>query len=155
MPNYDYYNADLAIKADNIFKDKAYKYIAENPKIFFYMTFKKFKKFWKLYPTFDHEEFNLIDNTYNLSKKKFTTLKFKLISFLSYGPILFLFMIFLFFYYRNYFVKTIPLISIVILFTFAHCITIASIRYRFPIEPILIIFASYSLKNFLLLNKLK
>ena len=149
VPNYDYYNADLAIKADRIFKEKAYEYISNNPKTFIYMTFNKFKRLWSLYPKFDNEEFNIIDNVYNISKKNFTTFEFKLISFISYGPILFLFLFFIFFHYKKFFIKTTPLISIILLFTFAHCVTIASIRYRFPIEPILIIFASYSFKNFL------
>ena len=68
-----------------------------------------------------------------------------MLSIFSYGLILIFSVLFLISNLKKFFLKISPLITIIFLTTAIHCLTIASVRYRFPIEPILIMFASYYL----------
>ena len=97
------------------------------------ITFTKLLRFWSFYP----------------ADEKYSNFFYKFTSIFSYGPIFFLSLIFIFFYSRNYIREIIPLITTLFLFTAIYSLTIVSIRYRFPIEPILIILSSYSLKKIL------
>ena len=130
------------ILSDKIFKDKAYKYIKENPKIFLKSVKTKFLRFWNPY---------IQDRPYPDGNDRISLIKnktiYKIISLLSYGSILFLSLFFLANYERKNFSRIFPLLILILLFTIAYSLTIVSIRYRFPIEFILIIFASYSLKK--------
>lgn len=123
-------------KADKVFKAKAYNFIKNNPKEFVDITFKKFVKFWKFYP----------------SANEYSGLKYKIISTISYGFVFILTLFFITFYSRKFLKKIFPLIVTIFFFTFVYSLTIVSLRYRFPIEPILIILSSYSLKKFFLSN---
>jgi len=72
----------------------------------------------------------------------------------GYFMLILLSLLFIFSYLRKFFYRLLPLLTIIFLYTFAYTLTIVSMRYRFPIEPILIIFASYSAKE-ILLKKIK
>lgn len=120
-------------KADKVFKEHAYNYIKNNPMEFVGITFTKLLRFWSFYP----------------ADEKYSNFFYKFTSIFSYGPIFFLSLIFIFFYSRNYIREIIPLITTLFLFTAIYSLTIVSIRYRFPIEPILIILSSYNLKKIL------
>ena len=87
----------------------------------------KFKSFWQLYP-------------YAAAYKG---ISYKILSIASYGLVLIFSLLFLISNFKKFFLRISPLITIIFLTTAIHCVTIASVRYRFPIEPILIIFASY------------
>ena len=130
------------ILSDKIFKDKAYKYIKENPKIFLKSVKTKFLRFWNPY---------IQDRPYPDGNDEISLIKnktiYKIILLLSYGSILFLSLFFLANYEKKNFSRIFPLLILILLFTLAYSLTIVSIRYRFPIEFILIIFASYSLKR--------
>ena len=125
------------IEFHNKFKKEAYNFIKENPKEFVNLTMIKFLRFWQIYP-YTNEYKGTI---------------YKLISTLSYGIILILSILFIF--NSKKFLRIIsPLLTIIFFTTAIHCITIASIRYRYPIEPILIIFASYTIYKYLKKTKI-
>ena len=125
------------IEFHNKFKKEAYNFIKENPKEFVNLTMIKFLRFWRIYPYTDEYKGTI----------------YKLISTLSYGIILILSILFIF--NSKKFLRIIsPLLTIIFFTTAIHCITIASIRYRHPIEPILIIFASYTIYKYLKKTKI-
>ena len=125
------------IEFHNKFKKEAYNFIKENPKEFVNLTMIKFLRFWQIYPYTDEYKGTI----------------YKLISTLSYGIILILSILFIF--NSKKFLRIIsPLLTIIFFTTAIHCITIASIRYRYPIEPILIIFASYTIYKYLKKTKI-
>ena len=125
------------IEFHNKFKKEAYNFIKENPKEFVNLTMIKFLRFWRIYPYTDEYKGTI----------------YKLISTLSYGIILILSILFIF--NSKKFLRIIsPLLTIIFFTTAIHCITIASIRYRYPIEPILIIFASYTIYKYLKKTKI-
>ena len=130
------------ILSDKIFKDEAYKFIKENPKFFLKSLKTKFIRFWSPYPK---------DQSYPDKNDKLSLIKdnmiYKIILLFSYGLVFLLSIIFIFKYARKNFSKIAPLLLLIFLFTLAYTLTIVSLRYRFPIEFILIIFASYSLKK--------
>ena len=121
-------------KADKVFKTQTYNFIKNNPKEFANITFKKFVKFWKFYPSAD----------------EYSGLKYKIISTISYGSVFILTLFFITFYSRKFLKKIFPLIVTMFFFTFIYSLTIVSLRYRFPIEPMMIILSSYSIKKFFL-----
>ena len=125
------------IEFHNKFKKEAYDFIKENPKEFVNLTMIKFLRFWRMHPYTDEYKGTI----------------YKLISTLSYGIILILSILFIF--NSKKFLRIIsPLLTIIFFTTAIHCITIASIRYRYPIEPILIIFASYTIYKYLKKTKI-
>ena len=127
----------------------AYKYIKENPKIFLKSVKTKFLRFWNPY---------IQDKPYPDRNDKISLIKnktiYKIILLLSYGSILFLSLFFLANYEKKNFSRIFPLLILILLFTMAHSLTIVSIRYRFPIEFILIIFASYTIYKYLKKTKI-
>ena len=117
------------IKFEKKFKRDAFNFIKENPKTFIKLSVIKFKRFWQMYPY----------------AEEYKGISYKILSIFSYGLVLIFSILFLISNFKKFFLKISPLITIVFLTTVIHCVTIASVRYRFPIEPILIIFASYYL----------
>ena len=115
------------IEFEQKFKRDAFNFIKENPKIFVKLSVIKFKRFWQMYPYAEENK----------------GISYKILSIFSYGLVLIFSILFLISNLKKFFLRISPLITIVFLTTAIHCITIASVRYRFPIEPILIIFASY------------
>ena len=117
------------IDRNNAMKTEAFKYISENPGRFIELSGVKFVRFWRLWPYTEHyQQWYIVAS-----------------SILSYGVVLFLSIGFLIRCTKKYFRELLPIYSIIGYLTFVHMITIGSIRYRFPIEPFLIIFASYFL----------
>ena len=127
------------IEFNNQFKKQAYSFIKENPKEFINLTVVKFLRFWQFYPY----------------APEYSGMMYKLTSIFSYGVIFTLSILFLLFDSKKFLRKISPLLTIVLFTTAIHCLTIASIRYRFPIEPILIIFASYTIHKFLKKKNIK
>ena len=119
------------IERDAFFYKKAKELIKKEPKNFIRRFFIKFFKLWRLYPhrakTYAHSD-NLL----------------MIVSLLSYGLLL------PFFIYgaiislknlSNTFLLYLPLIS----YSLIYSIYWSQIRYRLPLEPIVIIFASYGI----------
>ena len=109
----------------NIYTDATKKFIQENPQRFVELMWLKFKRFWNVTP--NHEKYNKG--------------KYKYLSLMSYGVVLFLAIISFFIYYKR-FKDLVPIYTLFLYFTVVHIVTIASIRYRLPIEPFLIVLAS-------------
>ena len=122
-----------ALLREEQFKKSALKYIKENPLIFLKNMFKKFKNFWSITPNsheFRNNSFYLIVSSSSIFLLYFFSIMGALLS-------------------KNYKNKLLlPFFILLIYVNFVHMITISSIRYRFILEWILIILASYSLNYF-------
>ena len=118
-------------KSDKFFKEEAYNFIRENPKDFIILTTKKFFKFWSLYT----------------NAKDYSSFFYKILSLISYGLILLFLFVYFVKYSKKHINKIIPLIFTSLIIFFIYLFTIVSIRYRYPIEPIMLILASYSIKR--------
>jgi len=70
--------------------------------------------------------------------------KYTIFVLMSYGPVLLFFFIFLIRDFGRQWKSVLPMVMIVAYFALMHVILIAGTRYRQPIEPFLIILASYS-----------
>ena len=144
------------LKLNIAYRDAALNYIKDNPNETLKLYFKKFNRFWSFYP-FKMPN-NLIANDENYEElfnaNKYNNINYKIISIFSYGIIFSLSIIFIFFFSKKYLKKISPLLAIILFLTIIHIITISSIRYRFPIEPILVIFASFVIKQILSKKKI-
>ena len=122
---------DKPIERNKAMKEAAINFIKENPGHFIHLAGKKFVRFWRLWPY----------------AEKYNKTHFIVISILSYGLVLFAFIHFLLFYMVDKWRIHIPIILFIIFLTFVHMITIGSIRYRFPLEPFIIIYGCYSISQ--------
>jgi hypothetical protein len=120
-------------------KKEALIYIKSDPIHFLKMMYIKFIRFWRLWPYSSIYEKPI----------------FIIISIMSYGTCLIFSILFLIKINRINFIKIMPIIILISYICLIHIITISSIRYRLPIEPFLIIFASHYLINNLSGIKLK
>jgi len=112
---------------NNKMKTAAIEYIVQNPGRFIELAGLKFMRFWRLWPHTDQYQ-----QWYVVAA-----------SLLSYGLILFLAIGFMLRSGKRHLRKLFPVIALFGYLTLVHMVTIGSIRYRFPLEPFLIIFASY------------
>lgn len=108
-----------------LYRRETRRFISENPGGFLNLCWLRFKRFWNIVPNAEPYDRGL----------------YKYVSMLSFGPILLLTIVSLCFSAR-FWINLVPVYLIVIYFTVIHCATIASLRYRMPIEPFLIILAS-------------
>jgi len=113
-------------------KKEATTFIQENPYHFLKMCFVKLSRFWRLVP-FAPEY-----------KGKF----YHIVSLASYGPVLLFSIIFVFLNGRRYLRQISPVIMLIIFLSAVHAVTIGSIRYRLPLEPFLLMIASYQMVQF-------
>ncbi len=119
------------VRRNEAMKEAAFSYIATNPNQFIKLAGVKFKRFWRLWPYTEHyQQWYVV-----------------MASLMSYGTVLFLAIGFVFRNGKQYFRKVSPIFSLALYLTLIHMVTIGSIRYRFPIEPFLITFASYFLAD--------
>lgn len=107
------------------YADAALTYIKENPRAFIAGAVKKFVRLWNLVP----------------NAAEFRNGFYLLISLASYGPILLLALIGAARRWRQW-RGLAPLYLVIGYFTAVHVVTIASLRYRLPIEPLLIVLAA-------------
>jgi hypothetical protein len=131
------------IERNNEMKKEAIKYISANPLHFIKMSVVKFIRFWRLWPHTEHyQQWYIVAS-----------------SILSYGLVLVLSVGFFVRSIKNNFTKLLPIYILIAYLTLVHMVTIGSIRYRFPLEPFLIIFASQFIfdliKKTLLFSKIK
>lgn len=127
-------------EADAWKKEQAVRYIFSDPQYFIEMSVKKFMRFWHLWP-----------NTY-----EYHAWYYKVVSILSLLPIILLTLLSIY-----VLKKELKRLSILYLFigyyTVLHMITIGSIRYRLPLEPIMIALSSATLAQLITMyqNKTK
>jgi hypothetical protein len=113
------------LERQHAFAKAALDYITENPTLFLRTAAKKFVRFWNIVP----------------NASEFRTGLYSIISAASFGPILVLALIGAARRWRQWRLLA-PLYLIIAYFTFVYVVTIASIRYRLPLEPLLIILAA-------------
>ncbi|MBW1616390.1 MAG: hypothetical protein JRJ49_07645 [Deltaproteobacteria bacterium] len=119
-------------KQNQAMKKEAFNFIKKNPDRFIKLAGLKFCRFWRLYPYSPEYEKPL----------------YIIISVVSYGSVLLFFLLSmgcLIFIKENrgFLKKLLPVFFLITYFTLVHMVLISSLRYRFPIEPFLIIIASY------------
>lgn len=111
----------------------AVNYISDDPLRFVQLSFKKFLRFWNPMP--NHENYR--------------SSIFSIISLISVLPLFILSIIYFVRNTKRANAMVLPLILIICFLTAIHMVTVASIRYRYPIEPILIIFSAIALSGLL------
>lgn len=111
---------------DKYFREKLANYVKRNPVDFFISTIKKFFRFWRFYPYDPYP------------------LKYKIISVAFYGPLMLLAIIGIVYTLPLY--KNTGILYLLLIYTcisaFMFC---PAIRYRLHINPVLAVFAAYSL----------
>ncbi|MCK9918538.1 glycosyltransferase family 39 protein [Microbacteriaceae bacterium K1510] len=100
-------------------------YIESNPMTFVRAAALKFLRFWNVVP----------------NASEYRSRFYALISVASFGSILILALVCVLRQWRRWRILA-PIYLIIGYFTFIHIVTIASLRYRFPIEPLLIVMAA-------------
>jgi 4-amino-4-deoxy-L-arabinose transferase-like glycosyltransferase len=113
------------IARQHVFENAALSYIKNNPAIFIHNAAKKLVRFW-----------NVIPNAVELR-----SVFYSLITATSFVPVLVFALICAGRRWRQWRLLA-PLFMLIGYFTFVHIVTIASLRYRFPIEPLLIVLAA-------------
>ena len=126
-PSIYFVNFSDPVERDRAMMDDAISYIKSNPLKTAELVVKKFVRFWNIWP----------------NANEYSAVSYKLISVLSYGIILLFSIFYIFNFGRIQLTPTFPLWLIIIYIMSISLVTISSIRYRFPIEPILILFASF------------
>ncbi|OQA91411.1 MAG: hypothetical protein BWY26_00993 [Elusimicrobia bacterium ADurb.Bin231] len=116
---------------DKICKQKAFDWISRNPDKFLWLMKKRFVHFWRLYPLM----------AYRWQKRVAMFTSGIYIPLCVFGIFLSL----------KKFKKTSLLLGLFILYTAVHLFFVVVLRYRVPIDPYIIIFASYSL--YMILDK--
>lgn len=127
LSQFDKYSSPL--EKNRAMKEAAYSFIRENPSKFAKLALLKASRFWRLYP-FAPEYQNPL---------------YKILSLLSFTPVLLLTIMFFLQNGRAYLKKTAPILGMCLYLTMVHMVTIGSLRYRLPLEPFMIIIASYQL----------
>ncbi len=122
--------AKMAALPDEVERQAAYSraatdYIKANPTAFICSAFKKLIRFWDLVP----------------NASEFRTGLYSIVSVASFGSVMALALIAALRRRRQWRLFA-PLYLIIGYFSFVHVVTIASLRYRLPIEPILILLAA-------------
>ncbi len=130
------------VERDKFFYKKAINYYITYPEKFFILAIKKFLKFWRFLP---HK-----GRIYGVNEK------FMFIVGLIYVPIFVLFIIGLYMFFSKTFSHESFIILLpIICFCLIYSIFWSQIRYRIPIEPYIIILASYSLKSLFITKQFK
>ena len=123
------------VQKDQAMRDAAVEYIRQNPDRFFSLAFLKFARFWRVLPYAPQVRGSMA----------------AVIATLSVLPVIVLAAMTLIARRRMFWYLT-PVLGFVAYLTLVHMVTIGSVRYRFPLEPVLIVLAAPSLmvaKNYL------
>jgi 4-amino-4-deoxy-L-arabinose transferase-like glycosyltransferase len=122
--------------SDPVARNRAYQgaavtYIKEHPARFIELAWTKFVRFWQFWP-------------YATEYRKPV---YAITSLLSFGPVLLLSLCYLALWSSQDFRKILPILMFIAELTAVHCVMPSSIRYRLPIEPFLIVFASVAIRR--------
>lgn len=115
------------VERQRAFNDRTTAYIKEHPDAFVRAALQKFVRLWNIIP--NATEFRGV---------------YALISALTFGPVLLLAVVGVLWQWRQWRRFAPPLI-VIGYFTLVHVVTIASLRYRLPIEPLLIVLAAMTI----------
>jgi len=119
------------LEKDAFLRREAQNYISDNLYHFVKMMWVKFKRVWNFFPYHESVKENI----------------FAIFATLSLIPILVSSFVTLI-YRRDIFIYLTPLIGFIVYLTLLHMITIGSIRYRYPMEIIMILIASPTILKF-------
>jgi hypothetical protein len=116
---------------DPVARDKALyqagiEFIRQDPKAFLQRAMTKFVRFWRLWPYFSE-----------YSKPFYVT-----VYFLSYVPVFVLTLVYLLLWGIPEFWRIAPILAFAGYLTLVNIVFVASVRYRMPIEPFMIVFAA-------------
>ncbi len=120
------------LEADKWQRDKAIENIKEDPGRFVVIAGKKFLRFWSLWP----------------NAPEYGRPVFRWVSLLSFGPVLVLSLLSIPLFGKDRGRLTL-IWSFFFYYTIIHMITIGSLRYRLPLEPLMLALASASLSRLL------
>jgi hypothetical protein len=112
------------VERQRAFNDRATAYIKEHPGAFVRAALQKFVRLWNIIP--NATEFRGV---------------YALVSALTFGPVLLLAVASVLWQWCQW-RRLAPLLIVIGYFTLVHVVTIASLRYRLPIEPLLIVLAA-------------
>lgn len=131
---------DDPLERDRIMKDAAINYIINNPVKFIQLSFKRLIRFFNIIPNYKKDDLynGGIKNLFISIISAITMTCLYLFSFLAIIKL-----------DKNKLKKISPLFAYFIILTGIHVITIASIRYRFPLEFVLLILSSFSLNIYI------
>lgn len=113
------------LERDRNYLSRASAYIAAEPLRFLMNAGRKFIRYWNVIP--NHELYRRGPYAWIIA--------------LSYGPILFLALMAVWLHRRKW-KLFVPIYAVIAYFTLLHSATIASLRYRVPLEPLLIVLAA-------------
>ncbi|MCX7310350.1 MAG: hypothetical protein NTV56_01140 [Alphaproteobacteria bacterium] len=117
------------VERDQALFQAAFEYIKSDPKAFLERAWNKFLRFWRLWPFFDQ-----------YAKPVYIALYI-----VTYVPIFILSLIYLALWGARDFWRIAPLLAFTGFLTLVNVVFVASLRYRLPLEPFMIIFASVAL----------
>jgi len=118
------------VEKDRYLTKATLKVIRENPGRFLKLLGIKFVRIWNIVPNY----------------KGFSSLKYNLVSIVSYGPLL-LTAIWGIFLSRKYWRKVFLLYIVMLSFTTVHMLFVGSVRYRVPVTMLMTIFSAYTLNK--------
>jgi len=113
------------VERQRAFGAAAIDYIRADPMAFVQRAGQKFARFWNVVPNAPEYRGNL----------------YRIVSAVSFGGVLMLSAVSLLIW-RRHLIDFAPLLLLAVYFTAVHMITIASLRYRLPLEPFLILMAA-------------
>lgn len=112
---------------DRICKQKAFEWIRNNPDKYIWLLYKRFIHFWRLYPMM----------AYRWQKR---------LAMVTSGIYIPLCIVGIFLSLKNL-RKTSLLLGLFVFYTLVHIFFVVTLRYRIPIDPYIIIFASFTLQQ--------
>lgn len=126
-------NVSDPVAQDRAYRDDAIAYIKQHPGRSLELVWVKFVRFWRLWPY----------------TPQFTAPSYIFMSLASFLPILLGSLAYLLIWGRAHFVRILPILAFAGCLTAIHTLLVSSIRYRYPIEPFMIVFASFAFARLL------
>jgi len=137
----DLSNIQIELMVDDYYSKKTLRLIRKYPLRFFKGCLYRIKRFWAIYPM-------------QYAKNEFR-LDYFLFGIFSFGLIFPLFFCGIFLGYKENKRDTLLLLFVIVFFTLLYSMILGMIRYRLPIEPIIILFASVTINKFLNIKRVK
>ena len=119
---------------ESIYYQHAFEFIKNHPRRFISLTFQKALNLWRLYPTPG-------------TGYKTKALLSKIFGSVSYGPVLVFAILGIFLSWRQKKKYSVLFILLFFSFTMMYALFIAKVRFRLPLDPFLIVLASYGAKS--------
>ncbi len=132
-PSHPAYRIKDPIARNRALKAAAISFIRENPRRFVELAGLKFVRFWRLWPFATAYQSPMII----------------VVSLLSYGLMLAAALIFFLRFAKGRWREVSPILLLAAYLSAIHMITIGSIRYRYPLEPFLIILGCFTISRFM------